>query len=82
MKEFTTCNLFSYYRFKMESEKLKSYTQAFKKRVLIRLEENDNNKSKTAKNLYSQKDFAMKDSTERRYFQNCFRLNYQSYLVT
>ena len=49
MKEFTTCDLFSYYRFKMESEKLKSYTQAFKKRVLIRLEENDNNKTKTAK---------------------------------
>ena len=33
----------------MESGKLKSYTLAFKKRVLIRLEENDNNISKTAK---------------------------------
>ena len=49
MKEFKTCDLFSYYRFKMESGKLKSYTLAFKKRVLIRLEENDNNISKTAK---------------------------------
>ena len=36
------CDLFSYYGFKMESGKLKSYTLAFKKRVLIRLEENDN----------------------------------------
>ena len=33
----------------MESIKLKSYTLAFKKRVLIPLEENDNNISKTAK---------------------------------
>ena len=33
----------------MESGKLKSYALAFKKRVLIRLEENDNNISKTAK---------------------------------
>ena len=33
----------------MESGKLKSYTLAFKKRVLIRLEENNNNISKTAK---------------------------------
>ena len=33
----------------MESGKLKSYALAFKKRVLIRLEENDNNMSKTAK---------------------------------
>ena len=41
--------MFSYYRFKMESGKLKSYTLAFQKRVLIRLEENDNNISKTAK---------------------------------
>ena len=49
MKDFETCNLFSHYRFKMESEKLKSNTLAFKKRVLIRLEENDNNISKTAK---------------------------------
>ena len=49
MKEFKTCDLFSYYRFKMESGKLKSYTLAFKKRVLIRLEENDNNISKTTK---------------------------------
>ena len=32
----------------MESEKLKSYTMAFKKRFLIWLEENDNNISKTA----------------------------------
>ena len=49
VKEFKTWNLFSYYRFKMESGKLKSYTLAFMKRVLIRLEENDNNISKTAK---------------------------------
>ena len=42
MKEFKTCDLFSYYGFKMESGKLKIYTLAFKKRVLIRLEENDN----------------------------------------
>ena len=47
-KEFKTCDLFSYYRFKIESGKLKSYTLSFKK-VLIRLEENDNNVSKTAK---------------------------------
>ena len=33
----------------MESGKLKTYALAFKKRVLIRLEENDNNMSKTAK---------------------------------
>ena len=33
----------------MDSGKLKSYTLAFKKKVLIRLEENDNNISKTAK---------------------------------
>ena len=43
MKEFKMCDLLSYYRFKMESGKLKSYALAFKKRVLIRLEENDNN---------------------------------------
>ena len=43
MKEFKTCDLFSYYRFKME------YTLAFKKTVLIRLGKNDNNISKTAK---------------------------------
>ena len=49
MKEFKVCDLLSYYRFEMESGKLKSYTLAFKKRVLIRLEENDNNISKTAK---------------------------------
>ena len=50
MKEFKTCDLFSYYRFKMESGKLKSYTLAFKKRILIRLEKGDNNTvSKTAK---------------------------------
>ena len=49
MKEFKMCDLLSYYRFKMESGKLKSYALAFKKRVLIRLEENDNNISKTAK---------------------------------
>ena len=49
MKEFKTCNLFSYYRFKMESQKLKSYTMAFKIRVLIRLAENDNKISKIAK---------------------------------
>ena len=49
VKEFKTWSLFSYYRFKMESGKLKSYTLAFMKRVLIRLEENDNNISKTAK---------------------------------
>ena len=49
VKEFETCNLFSHYPFKMESEKLKSNTLAFKKGVLIRLEENDNNISKTAK---------------------------------
>ena len=49
MKEFKTCNFFSYYRFTMDSGKLKSYTLAFKKKVLIRLEENDNNISKTAK---------------------------------
>ena len=42
-------NLFSYYRFKMDSGKLKSYTLAFKERVLIPLEENDANISKTAK---------------------------------
>ena len=35
----------------MESGKLKSYTLTFKKRVLIRLEENDDNISKTAKEL-------------------------------
>ena len=33
----------------MGSGKLESYALAFKKRVLIRLEENDNNISKTAK---------------------------------
>ena len=33
----------------MESGKLKSYALAFKKRVLIRLGENENNISKTAK---------------------------------
>ena len=33
----------------MDSGKLKSYALAFQKRVLIRLEENDNNISKTAK---------------------------------
>ena len=49
MKELKTCDLFSYYRFKMEPGKLKSYTLAFKKRVLIRLEENNNYISKTAK---------------------------------
>ena len=49
IKEFKTCDLFSYYRFKMESGKLKSYTLAFKKRVLIRLQENENNIYKTAK---------------------------------
>ena len=49
MKEFKTCDLFSYYRFKMESGKLKSYTLPLKKRVLTRLEENNNNISKTAK---------------------------------
>ena len=49
MKEFKTYDLISYYCFKMESGKLKSYTLAFKKRVLIRLEENDNNTYKTAK---------------------------------
>ena len=43
MKQFKTCDLFSYYRFKME------YTLAFKKTVLIRLGKNDNNISKTAK---------------------------------
>ena len=49
MKEFKTYNLLSYYRFTMDSGKLKSYTLAFKKKVLIRLEQNDNNISKTAK---------------------------------
>ena len=43
------CDLLSYYRFKMESGKLKSYALAFKKRVLIWLAENDNSISKTAK---------------------------------
>ena len=43
------CNLLSYYRFKIESRKLNSYTLAFKKRVLIRLKENDNNMANTAK---------------------------------
>ena len=33
----------------MESRKLRSYTLALNKRVLVRLEENDNNISKTAK---------------------------------
>ena len=49
MKEFKPCDLFSYCRFQMESGKFKSFTLTFKKRVLIRLEENDNNISKTAK---------------------------------
>ena len=44
MKEF-----YRYYRFKMESRKLRSYTLALNKRVLVRLEENDNNIPKTAK---------------------------------
>ena len=39
----------------MESGKLKNYTLAFKKRVLIRLKENDNNISKTAKELNIQR---------------------------
>ena len=52
MKEFRTCDLFSYYRFKMESGKLKSYTLALKKRVLTRLEENNNSISKTAKEFH------------------------------
>ena len=43
-----TCALFSYHRFKMDSGKFKSYTLTFKKRFLIRLEENDDNISKTA----------------------------------
>ena len=54
MKEFKTCDSFSYYCFKM-SGKLKSYTLAFKKTVLIRLEENDNNISKTVKELNIQR---------------------------
>ena len=49
MKEFKTFDLLSYDRFKMESGKLKSFPVAFKKRFLIRSEENDNNISKTAK---------------------------------
>ena len=49
MKEFKPCDLFSYCRFQMESGKFKSFTLTFKKRVLIRLEENDNNISKTTK---------------------------------
>ena len=49
VKEFKMCDLFSYYHFKMESGKLKSYALVFKKRVLIRLEGNDNNISKAAK---------------------------------
>ena len=39
----------------MESGKLKNYTLAFKKRILIRLKENDNNISKTAKELNIQR---------------------------
>ena len=65
MKKFKTCDLFSYYRFKMESGKLKSYTLAFKRRVLIRLEENDNNISKTAK------EFNIHRKNLQRYFQSC-----------
>ena len=48
MKEFKTCDLISYYCFKMESGKWKSYTLAFKKRVLIGLEETNNNISNSA----------------------------------
>ena len=56
IKEFKTCDLFSYYRFKMESGKLKSYTLAFKKRVKkIQLEENDNNISTTVKEFNIQR---------------------------
>ena len=56
IKEFKTCDLFSYYRFKMESGKLKSYTLAFKKRIKkIRLEENDNNISTTVKEFNIQR---------------------------
>ena len=54
MKEFKTCDLLLL-SFKMESGKLKNYTLAFKKRVLIRLKENDNNISKTAKELNIQR---------------------------
>ena len=45
----------------MESGKLKSYTLAFKKRVLIRLEENDNNISNTAKEFNLQRWIQQKD---------------------
>ena len=55
MKEFKICDLFTYCRFKMESGKVKSCTLAFKKRVLIRLEENGNNISKTAKEFNIQR---------------------------
>ena len=43
------------------SGKLKSYTLAFKKRVLIRLEENDNNISNTAKEFNLQRWIQQKD---------------------
>ena len=49
MKEFKICDFFTYYCFKIESGKMKSNALAFKKTVLIRLEENDNNISKTVK---------------------------------
>ena len=55
MKEFKICDLFIYYCFKMESGKMKSNALAFKKTVLIRLEENDNNISKTVKELNIQR---------------------------
>ena len=55
IKEFKTRDLFSYNRFKMESGELKSYALAFKKRVVIRLEENDNNISKAAKEFSIQR---------------------------
>ena len=43
--------------FKLEHRTLKSYTAAFKKRVLTRLEERDNNKARTTRefNIYRKK---------------------------
>ena len=76
MKELKTCDLFSYYRFKMEPGKLKSYTLAFKKRVLIRLEENNNYISKTAKEFNIHRKNLQRWINEKTLFSKLLRVGW------
>ena len=76
MKEFKICDLFTYYCFEIESGKMKSNALAFKKTVLIRLEENDNNISKTAKEFNIHRKNLQRWINEKTLFSKLLRIGW------